>query len=96
MTCAGRGNDDDRRSTVHGGANIGPDCVDLRQVEDAAPGRHLLLAIEGRGHETITIFGAQAPEIEGHASAGVAQLLAVARRAVVAINSRARPDLRGR
>jgi len=41
------------------------------------------------------IFGAQAPQVERHAAAGVPQLVAMARSAVVPVQRLARLDLRG-
>src|SRR5262245_26354152 len=82
-------------SAIDDGPDIGPDRVDLLGLEDSAPGRHLCLAVERRLEETVPIPRAEPPQIEGHAAAGVAQLLTMTGRAVVAVNHRARPDLCG-
>lgn len=59
------------QSSVDCGANVGPDCLDLLQLERAAPGRHLGLSVEHDVQETVMILGPQAPKVERGAATGV-------------------------
>src|SRR5262245_18171222 len=65
---------------IEGLSHIGPDSVDLRVVEGAAPGRHLPLAVEHRIAEAAMILGAQPAQVECHSATCVVQASAVAAR----------------
>src|SRR5262249_29308423 len=58
-------------------ANVSQDRLDLLDFEDAAPRRHWALSIQYDFDEAPMILSAQAAQVEGHAAAGVPQLVAM-------------------
>src|SRR5262245_19128075 len=74
-------------STVHVGADIGPDRVDLLGIEHATPWRHRVLAIEHRVHETSVVARAQPSKVETCTTTRVAQPFAVTGPAVIPIDA---------
>src|SRR5215212_3989015 len=83
-----------RQLAIHLGADIGPDRFDLLRLQGTAPGRHLLFSVEHGVEKAFVVARTQAAQIERHAAAGVAQLVAMTACAIVAVDPLARLELR--
>src|SRR5262249_49740547 len=82
---------------IFAGGDIGPQGLDLRRGDAAAPGGHEVLAVGDRGDEAIVLVARELPQIEG-AKIGVRVLhaLAVAAGAIARKDRRAGGNLLGR